>query len=122
MRLLIATVVALSLILGTTERAGGENHWRELIDQYQWDGAKAEAVMLCESDGNADAYNPVGPYWGLFQIWEGHRWTAEELVIPEINVAAAYEKYRGMGWQPWPECGLGEIMILPGSGHGPMEE
>lgn len=116
MRLLIATIVALSLMLATVGRAGGEDHWRNLIDQYSWDGDKAEAVMLCESGGSATAIN--GRYIGLFQVDTVlHRWTEEELLVPEVNVAAAYELYTRRGWGPWPECGLLD-MILPDTGTG----
>lgn len=59
--------------------------------------------MLCESSGNANARK--GPYVGLFQIDSVlHRWTVAELQNPEINVAAAYEKWQQNGWAPWPRC------------------
>lgn len=120
LKLLIAAVVALTFFMQTVA-AVGEEGWWDLINQYQWDSVKAEKVMMCESGGDPGAYNPAGPYVGLFQIWEGHRWTAEELLVPEINVAAAYEKYQQNGWQPWPECGLqAGSMTLPGTGHGPQ--
>ncbi len=117
MRLLIATVVVLVLFMQAVV-VGGEEGWREIIDQYQWDAKVAEMVMMCESEGDAAAVN--GRYVGLFQIDSVlHRWTAEELVVPEINIAAAFEKYQQSGWQPWPRCGLPGG--LPGTGHGPGE-
>jgi hypothetical protein len=59
--------------------------------------------MMCESGGNPAARN--GPYVGLFQVDSVlHRWTVEELLVPELNIAAGYELYQQRGWQPWPGC------------------
>ena len=42
----------------------------------------AAAVIQCESSGNPEAYNPAGPFVGLFQIYVGNwggRYDAEML-------------------------------------------
>jgi len=79
------------------------DEWRAFIKGYDWDTQKAEAIVWCESSGNPLAYNPAG-HVGLFQVSLIHRWTYDELIQPEINVAAAYELYQRRGWQPWPSC------------------
>lgn len=114
-RALIVVLLIVVLMHVTLRRVGGEDHWREIIDQYSWDAEVAERVMMCESEGDAAAVN--GVYVGLFQIDSVlHRWSREELLVPEVNIAAAFEKYRERGWQPWPECSI--IVALPGTGHG----
>ena len=116
-----AVIVALLIVILmqiTVGRVGGEDHWREIIDQYDWDAEVAERVMMCESKGDAAAVN--GRYVGLFQIDSVlHRWSEGELMVPEVNIAAAYELYQRRGWQPWPECGMREVVVLPVTGHGP---
>ena len=67
--------------------------WHALIDQYPWDDAVAYRIMMCESEGNANAHNPSGAN-GLFQILNGP-------FDPAANVATAYRMYSQRGWQPW---------------------
>lgn len=78
---------------------------QELICSYGWRCSWALSVVGCESTFNPLAYNPAGPYSGLFQVWLGHRWSREQLEDPVINVAAAWELYQGRGVAHWPECG-----------------
>ena len=75
--------------------------WRELVCSYDWDCDWALAVIACESGGNPNAYNPQGPYVGLFQIWGGH---GSNLEAPTTNIAAAYSLYLSGGRGHWPNC------------------
>ncbi len=79
--------------------------YRAILGEYGWGVAWAEHVLYCESGGNPLAYNSAGPYVGLMQVWLGHRWTYEQLVQPEINIAAAWEIYQRQGAAAWPVCG-----------------
>jgi len=74
--------------------------WQDLVCSYDWDCTWATAVMMCESGGNPDAYNPQG-YVGLFQIWEGF---GANLRDPATNIAAAYSLYQSGGPGNWPNC------------------
>ncbi len=76
-----------------------------LLGEYGWDVTWAKHVLYCESGGNPLAYNPAGPFVGLMQVWLGHRWTYEQLIQPEINLAAAWEIYQRQGKAAWPGCG-----------------
>lgn len=75
--------------------------WRGLVCSYDWDCDWALAVIACESGGNPNAYNPQGPYVGLFQIWVGH---GDNLEDPTTNIAAAYSLYLSGGRGHWPNC------------------
>ncbi len=56
---------------------------------------------MCESGGRADAMN--GSNVGGFQIHQpSHpQWSVAELLIPEVNVQAAYAIWSDQGWAPW---------------------
>jgi hypothetical protein len=75
--------------------------WRELVCTYDWDCSWALAVIACESRGNPNAYNPRGPYVGLFQLLDPSR----SLFDPAANIAAAYVKYQRQGPRAWGACG-----------------
>jgi uncharacterized protein YabE (DUF348 family) len=75
--------------------------WRDLVCSYGWDCDWALAVIACESGGNPGAYNPAGPFIGLFQIWAGH---GSNLNDPATNIAAAYSLYLSGGRGHWPNC------------------
>jgi hypothetical protein len=73
---------------------------------------KAVLVAKCESGFNPMAYNPAGPYGGLFQHLET-AWTSRasaagypgaSIFDPEANTAAAYLLWSSSGWSPWPSC------------------
>ncbi len=91
---------------GRGDRVRDAQDWTALVSQYEWDVARALAVVACESSGFpfAVGIEPPHRFVGLFQIWTGHRWTEEDLMDPAINVAAAYELYERSGWAPWPSC------------------
>ena len=74
--------------------------WSSLVCSYDWDCTWALAVIACESGGNANAYNPSGPYVGLFQVLD----PSGSLLNPAANVAAAYSMYLRQGSAPWPNC------------------
>lgn len=69
-------------------------NWADLINQYPWPRDVAYRVMMCESGGNANAYNPRSGATGLFQILNGP-------FDPAQNVARAFAMWQGRGWQPW---------------------
>lgn len=77
-------------------------NWDGLLQQYfgtAWQQAKR--VMLCESGGNASAYNPSGAT-GLMQIMAmPGRPSITWLMVPENNIAYAAQLYRASGWRPW---------------------
>jgi uncharacterized protein YabE (DUF348 family) len=75
--------------------------WREVVCSYDWDCDWAMRVIRCESNGNPDAYNPAGPYIGLFQIHESY---GGNLYDPYYNIAAAYDIWSARGTGPWPNC------------------
>ncbi len=93
---------------GLVSTEGGIN---PLIQKYfpkdQW--VTAQAVMLAESGGNANAkgddYAINGlhaPSYGLFQIRAlPGRPDPSTLVNPEANVAYAAQMWQSQGWQPW---------------------
>jgi hypothetical protein len=71
-----------------------------LVCSYPWNCSWALSVMYCESGGNPNAYNPAGPYIGLFQILSSD----SSLFDPVTNVAAAYQKYVSQGPGAWGAC------------------
>lgn len=77
----------------------------ELVKQYDWDHDTAMAVMMAESGGNPDAYNPEAHNGcngsvGLFQIACVHD-DKKKLFDPEYNVQRAYEIWSEQNWEPW---------------------
>ena len=75
-------------------RGAAYGPWADLINQYPWPTATAYRIMMCESGGNANAYNPRSGATGLFQILNGP-------FDPAANVALAYRMWQKRGWQPW---------------------
>ncbi|MFL6130455.1 MAG: ubiquitin-like domain-containing protein, partial [Mycobacteriales bacterium] len=67
-------------------------------------------LAKCESGLNPDAYNPAGPYYGLYQFDQG-TWTANggtgspsgKSIAEQTRVA--YNLYQVRGRAPWPVCG-----------------
>jgi hypothetical protein len=72
---------------------------------------KMTNVMMCESGGDRRAYNPHGPYYGLFQYsmstWKG-TWNAhKDKSIYDARAqiyATARAWYQGKGPHWWPQC------------------
>jgi uncharacterized protein YabE (DUF348 family) len=67
-------------------------------------------LAKCESGLNPNAYNPAGPYYGLYQF-DQQTWTANGGAgspsgksIAE-QTAVAYTLYQARGASPWPVCG-----------------
>lgn len=67
-------------------------------------------LAKCESGLNPSAYNPAGPYYGLYQF-DQQTWTANGGAgspsgksIAE-QTAVAYSLYQARGASPWPVCG-----------------
>ncbi len=83
-----------AVVLGDGEAGSG-------ICSYPWPCEWALAVIECESGGDPNAYNPAGPYVGLFQVWEGY---GGNLYDPAVNVAVAWELYQSGGAGHWPHC------------------
>jgi len=75
--------------------------WRTLVCSYDWPCEWALAVVDCESTNSPSAYNPAGPYIGLFQVWEKY---GGNLYDPEVNVSKAYGLYQSGGSAHWPNC------------------
>jgi hypothetical protein len=85
---------------GVRASAGSPTNIEALVCSYPWDCSWALSVMYCESGGNPNAYNPAGPYIGLFQILSSD----SSLFDPVTNVAAAYQKYISQGPGAWGAC------------------
>jgi uncharacterized protein YabE (DUF348 family) len=67
-------------------------------------------LARCESGLNPDAYNPAGPYYGLYQFdvgtWQSNGGTGTPLgksIAEQTRVA--YNLYLARGRAPWPTCG-----------------
>ena len=67
-------------------------------------------LAKCESGLNPNAYNPAGPYYGLYQF-DQQTWTANGGAgspsgksIAE-QTAVAWTLYQARGAAPWPVCG-----------------
>jgi hypothetical protein len=78
----------------TAARGAAYGPWADLINQYPWPTGTAYRIMMCESGGNANAYNPRSGATGLFQILNGP-------FDPAANVATAFRMWQQRGWQPW---------------------
>jgi membrane protein involved in colicin uptake len=75
-------------------RGAAYGPWADLINQYPWPTQTAYRIMMCESGGNANAYNARSGATGLFQILNGP-------FDPAANVAMAFRMWQQRGWQPW---------------------
>jgi len=89
-----------------------------LISQYEWHHGVACAVIRHESNNDPNAHFFSHYYgddsWGLFQInlygnLRHQRPSADWLVVPENNVAYAYEMWQIHGWRPWAVCHNGKV-------------
>jgi hypothetical protein len=74
------------------------------------DGLNWAALAGCESGGNPAAYNPVGPFYGLYQFMQG-TWNAVGGVglpsdaSPSEQTFRAQLLYQRSGAGQWPVCG-----------------
>lgn len=93
----------------------GCEHYRHLVQQYDWNVEVAIRIMQAESSCNpysvGDNYPINGlhaPSCGLFQIRTlPGRPTCEELKNPEVNIAWANRLYQANGYSPWSVCNNG---------------
>ena len=97
----VAPTVAPTPEPGGVRQVAPASGWATLVCSYDWPCQWALAVVACESEDNPGAYNPDGPYLGLFQVWEGY---SLNLYDPETNVAVAYGLYSSGGSGHWPYC------------------
>ena len=101
----------------TTTHAGGpltETEMRNLAAQYfPTEGVdKAVLVAWCESRYDPAAYNPAGPYAGLYQhsvtYWDGRAllagWAGASVYDPIANTAVTAWLVARDGWGHWPWC------------------
>ena len=74
------------------------------------DGLNWAALANCESSGNPQAYNPAGPFYGLYQFMES-TWHAVGGVGLPSDASASEQTYRAQilynqsGAGQWPVCG-----------------
>jgi uncharacterized protein YabE (DUF348 family) len=74
------------------------------------DGLNWAALANCESSGNPSAYNPAGPFYGLYQFMAG-TWHAVGGVGLPSQASASEQTYRAQilynrsGAGQWPVCG-----------------
>jgi hypothetical protein len=74
------------------------------------DGLNWAALAQCESGGNPNAYNPAGPYYGLYQFLASTWHSVGGTGIPTDHSASeqtyrAQILYRRSGAGQWPVCG-----------------
>ena len=92
--------------IGVRQRSGDDlagAEWRSTVcaARYSWPCSWALGVVACESTWNPNAYNPDGPYLGLFQIWIGY---GGNLYDPATNIETAARLYEDGGAGHWPNC------------------
>jgi uncharacterized protein YabE (DUF348 family) len=74
------------------------------------DGLNWAALAACESGGNPQAYNPAGPFYGLYQFMQS-TWNAVGGVGVPTDASAseqtfrAQQLYKRSGAGQWPVCG-----------------
>lgn len=74
------------------------------------DGLNWTALARCESGGNPQAYNPAGPYYGLYQF-AASTWSSVGGVGVPTDASASEQTYRAQilyrrsGAGQWPVCG-----------------
>jgi uncharacterized protein YabE (DUF348 family) len=74
------------------------------------DGLNWAALANCESGGNPKAYNPAGPYYGLYQFSESTWHSVGGVGLP-TDAASSEQTYRAQilyrrsGAGQWPVCG-----------------
>ena len=74
------------------------------------DGLNWAALARCESGGNPKAYNPAGPYYGLYQFLASTWHSVGGTGVPTDHAAAeqtyrAQILYKRSGRGQWPVCG-----------------
>jgi resuscitation-promoting factor RpfB len=74
------------------------------------DGLNWAALARCESGGNPNAYNPAGPYYGLYQFLASTWHSVGGTGVPTDHGAAeqtyrAQLLYKRSGAGQWPVCG-----------------
>lgn len=93
--------------------SGNCEAYRPLIEQYDWDAKIMEQIMFHESACNPNAVNDNPKTKdlsiSLFQINlygenARHRPSKEWLMVPENNVAYAYELFKSQGYKAWGVC------------------
>jgi hypothetical protein len=87
---------------------------RALVEQFfpesEWD--KAVLVARCESNYDPAAYNPAGPFGGLYQhslaYWDGRAasagWPGASVYDAAANTAVTAWLLNQGGWGHWPWC------------------
>jgi hypothetical protein len=87
---------------------------RALVEQFfpesEWE--KAVLVARCESNYDPSAYNPAGPYGGLYQhslaYWDGRAaaagWAGASVYDATANTAVTAWLMNQGGWGHWPWC------------------
>ena len=99
---------------GNLEGVSDKEHYKSLVEQYDWHHGVAMAVMREESHYNPRAYNPerhngCNGSFGLMQVACIHigKYGVEhytELYDPETNIRVAHEIWKESSWRPWGVC------------------
>lgn len=63
------------MLIGTRPKITVRCRYNDTVEQaavkYGVDANSLCRTMMCESNGNADSFNPIGPYYGLYQYTQG---------------------------------------------------
>lgn len=92
------------LLVGTKSRP------RASQNNPEADGLNWAALARCESGGNPNAYNPAGPYYGLYQFHASTWRSVGGTGVPTDHGASeqtyrAQLLYKRSGAGQWPHCG-----------------
>jgi hypothetical protein len=90
-------------------RKGVKGMIRGLAKRHNLSVAKSLSVAKCESNFNPKAYNPAGPWAGVYQqdtdYWPGRakKWghKGESVFDPYANVDVSLKMARASGWHHW---------------------
>lgn len=109
-KLLVVAAIALAVGIGVTACTPEEVSTTAIAQAFPEQSLQQTAIAIakCESNLQADAYNPNGGYTGLFQISPIHQsliqsmgYSWSDMTNPFANAKVARALYNQSGWSPW---------------------
>jgi len=85
----------------TWQGSPGVEQWRAILSQYPWDVDRMMRIIEHESHGDPNAYNPDGPYVGMFQQLNQAGEYDGTWQDPSWQIRSAYELWCANGYAPW---------------------